>query len=156
MEESLDTYQKRLGGKIVLIFRRAIAFGYDAVFKAILIYILLKYVLYNTFLISSPLFFAFLFSMLYEVLFTSTDLKATPGKLIADIRVVNKHGNRLSVLRALLRYLTRFISIFTGLGIFYAIGDEKKRTWHDKLSSTFVIEPIMFHDQEEILDQELN
>lgn len=155
--EPLREYQERLGGKIVGLFQRAMAYFFDVVFKSVIIFLLLFYVFNDTIISSKPLVVTFLFSMIYEVLFISTDLKATPGKLIAMIKVVNYKGERLSVTRSVFRFMVRFVSIFvTGIGIIAAFKDEKMRTWHDKITSSYVIEPFSFSNGEEILDQDLD
>lgn len=66
---------------------------------------------------------------------------ATPGKLVAGIRVIDMQtGRNPSLKQSALRWLGYFASaVPLGFGIFSAIADPERRTWHDKLSGTRVV-----------------
>ena len=58
----------------------------------------------------------------YTVGFTSSSLQATPGKLLVKLKVTDNDGQRLSVLRALGRELSKIISsIILMIGFINAI-----------------------------------
>ncbi|MFC4321429.1 RDD family protein [Litchfieldia salsa] len=77
--------------------------------------------------------------IIYFVILVSW-LGATPGKLILRMKIVNKHGHKLSFFRALWRYMLTNLSYFT-LGISYLMiaWTKKKQGLHDKLASTYVV-----------------
>ena len=78
----------------------------------------------------------------------SSEMQATFGKKICDIKVVDEFGNRLSFNKAALRYVAIIISIIPlGFGIWAIATDEKKQAWHDALLGCFVVK-----NQEEVLD----
>ncbi|MET0519640.1 MAG: RDD family protein [Burkholderiaceae bacterium] len=66
---------------------------------------------------------------------------ATPGKLIAGIRVVDaRSGARPSLAQSLRRWLGYFASVLPlGLGLAWAAVDAEGRGWHDKLAGTRVV-----------------
>jgi len=65
----------------------------------------------------------------------------TPGKLLLDCYVVHAEtGARLTVGRALLRYLGYYVSILTFmLGFFWIGWDKRKQGFHDKIAKTVVV-----------------
>ncbi len=67
---------------------------------------------------------------------------ATPGKMALGLVVVDTDLQPLTVTKAFLREaIGKFVSaIVFGLGYFWAIWDEKKQTWHDKIAGTLVVE----------------
>lgn len=81
-----------------------------------------------------------LFYVIYEVIFLSSNLSATPGKIIMEMEVVCANS---SFFKVLLRSLVKAISSLTGLHIILftiAIFNEKKQAVHDLLSGSFVID----------------
>ena len=64
----------------------------------------------------------------------------TPGKMIAQIRVVDAEGHRLGYARAFLRYVAWLYSggMFF-LGFVWAAFDFNKQAWHDKLAHSCVV-----------------
>lgn len=76
----------------------------------------------------------------YHTAFESSYYKATPGKMVLKIKVINLNGKSMSVLRATFRCLSVFISIIPfGLGIWYILSDSKKQGWHDLIAGSLVI-----------------
>ncbi len=81
-----------------------------------------------------------LLAILYYALFESSAKGATPGKMAVGIKVVGAVGNRVSFLRALGRYLAKFISgAILGIGFLMAAFTEKKQGLHDMIAGTFVV-----------------
>ena len=67
-------------------------------------------------------------------------LGQTPGKLLMGVRIARTNGQRLTIRRALLRYLGYWLSaIPLGLGFFWVLVDDQRQCWHDKLADTYVI-----------------
>lgn len=67
-------------------------------------------------------------------------LGQTPGKLLMGVRIARTNGQRLTIGRALLRYLGYWLSaIPLGLGFFWVLVDDQRQCWHDKLADTYVI-----------------
>ncbi|TDP61601.1 RDD family protein [Roseateles toxinivorans] len=66
---------------------------------------------------------------------------ATPGKLLAGIRVIDmRTGARPGLWQSLLRWLGYFVSALPlGLGLLWAAIDPDKRAWHDRLAGTQVV-----------------
>ncbi len=70
----------------------------------------------------------------------SSKYKATIGKKICGIMVIDVEGNKLTFKKAYLRFLAQFISIIPlGFGIWSIASDEKKQAWHDMLLNCYVI-----------------
>lgn len=64
----------------------------------------------------------------------------TPGKRLMGLRVVKMDGSRLSDTDALIRAVGYYVSAMVmGLGYFWALFDEHKRTWHDLMAGTIVV-----------------
>lgn len=76
----------------------------------------------------------------YHVTFESSVYQATPGKMLLKLKVIDLYGKNISVVRAVFRCLSVFISIVPiGLGIWYISTDYKKQGWHDLIAGSYVI-----------------
>lgn len=76
---------------------------------------------------------------LYFALFESTK-KATPGKMLIGIEVVNINGEKVTFLQATLRYIGKRISgLILGIGYLMAAFTEKKQALYDLIAQTLVI-----------------
>ncbi|MDD2943435.1 MAG: RDD family protein [bacterium] len=85
-----------------------------------------------------PLLF-YINSAFYYSFLESSEAKGTFGKTIVGIEVVGKDGQKVPLLLALFRFVTRFIScISLGLGFLIASITEKKQALHDILNNTYV------------------
>ena len=113
-------------------------------------------IVFTLLLIPEMLFFSFNFNELdlnsyrfligislwvfYHATFESSVYQATPGKMALKLKVIDLFGKSISVVRALFRCLSVFISIVPfGLGIWYMTTDSKKRGWHDLIAGSYVI-----------------
>jgi len=65
----------------------------------------------------------------------------TLGKRLVKIKVISVSGEKLSLIQIIIREtIGRMISgSFGGLGYLWALWDENKQTWHDKIANTYVI-----------------
>ncbi len=81
---------------------------------------------------------------IYTVGLNASAWQGTCGKKILKLKVVNKNGERISLLRANIRFFAEFISaVIFALGFFLAAWNKKKRALHDFIAGTFVIrEPL--------------
>lgn len=94
------------------------------------------------------IFFRFLIDVIsviilafYSVLFITSDKKATIGKMIFNIQVVDVHGNKLTKMRALIRFLSSIIltSLTLGIGLIMVAFTKEKTSLYDLACGTRVI-----------------
>jgi len=79
------------------------------------------------------------FSVIYYIGFWMNDGQ-TMGKIIVGLKVVRTDGSRLSLGRALLRYIGYIINAsFISIGFLWVAFDPKRQGWHDKLAGTLVV-----------------
>jgi len=85
---------------------------------------------------------SFAIGMLYHWYFLTRKNGQTIGSLIMKIRVVKSTGEPLTDVDAILRYVigATISSWVFGLGYFWALWDDKRQTWHDKVVSTYVVQ----------------
>lgn len=81
-----------------------------------------------------------LFTLLYHVILESSVWQATLGKMLFDMKVVDENFQRISPIKALVRYFASWLSraIFC-LGYLWVLWDSKKQSWHDKIAGTYVV-----------------
>jgi uncharacterized RDD family membrane protein YckC len=82
--------------------------------------------------------FAVLLPPLYSIFFW-TLIGQTPGKILMGVRLVQLSGERVTLARAIMRYLGYFVSAFLLLGYLWMLVDNRRQAWHDKLARTVVI-----------------
>ena len=83
------------------------------------------------------LVYVFLFVPLYHVLLWSWRGQ-TVGMMAAHIKVLSRNGGRVSRRRAAVRFFFSVLPLF--LGLLMALFDRKRRTLHDRLAGTVVVE----------------
>ncbi len=77
--------------------------------------------------------------LLYSVGFVSSNLQATPGKLLVGVKVTDEQGQRVGVLRALGRELSKIISaLILMIGFIMIAFTDRKRGLHDMIAGTQV------------------
>ncbi len=77
---------------------------------------------------------------LYTALLTSSSWRATVGKKVLGLVIVDEYGERLSFGRASGRFLGEIISMLTcGIGYLMIAFTAHKQGLHDKIAKTFVI-----------------
>ncbi|MDB5258878.1 MAG: domain containing protein [Candidatus Taylorbacteria bacterium] len=82
-----------------------------------------------------------IFYLMYYTLFNASKLQATPGKIILGLRVVDKNGERISILRAISRAAASIISVaILNIGYLFPLFTERKQTLHDIIASTVVVD----------------
>lgn len=81
-----------------------------------------------------------LLQALYFVLLESGPAQATLGKRALGIKVVDERGRRISIGRAIGRFLGKILSsALLGIGYLMAGWTERKRALHDMVADTFVV-----------------
>lgn len=83
---------------------------------------------------------SFLLGVAYNAYFWTQNNGQTPGKKLMNIRVVKVDGSPLQIGDAVIRYIGYYINSFVfAIGWIWALFDENKQGWHDKLASTLVV-----------------
>lgn len=84
-------------------------------------------------------FIAVVFPIMYYVFFWALSGQ-TPGKAIMGVRILGVNGERITVVRALLRYGGYWLSAGgLMLGFLWVLADNRRQTFHDKLARTVVV-----------------
>jgi len=97
-----------------------------------------------------PLYFSL--SWLYYAFLESSNLKATLGKMVLGIVVVDVNKNKISFLRASARYWSKIISSSILLIGFIMAGFTKdKQALHDIISGTYVVNKSALTKGEEVV-----
>lgn len=80
-------------------------------------------------------------SALYYIYFLTRHNGQTPGKAALGIRIVKLNGAQLTAWDAILRNIIGYYlsGLFFVLGYLWALWDERRQGWHDKLAGTVVI-----------------
>ncbi|MBK9323087.1 MAG: RDD family protein [Bdellovibrionaceae bacterium] len=83
---------------------------------------------------------AFVVSLLYEPIFDSSFLQASPGKALLGMRVTDLQGQRIIFKKSFVRYVMKIISggLFM-IGYFIQLFTEKRQTLHDFVAETLVV-----------------
>ena len=83
---------------------------------------------------------------LYTSRMLSSSWKATIGKKIVAIEVVDEQGNQLTFRGASFRFLYSMISYMLILPILMMLFSERKQTLHDKMAKTIVLDSAAMSD----------
>lgn len=79
--------------------------------------------------------------VLYQAIFESSKYQATPGKMVAKIKVTDMDGQRASFLRCVGRNAARILSsAILMIGYLMPLWTEKRQALHDMIASTLVVE----------------
>ena len=83
---------------------------------------------------------AFVVSLLYEPIFDSSFLQASPGKALLGMRVTDLQGQRIIFKKSFVRYVMKIISggLFM-IGYFIQLFTEKRQTLHYFVAETLVV-----------------
>lgn len=87
-----------------------------------------------------PFLGTLLFSILYYPVLESSPLKATIGKVIMGIIVVNTSGEKISFKQAFIRYFMKTVSaLILCIGYLMNLFTDKRQTLHDMVANVYVI-----------------
>ena len=75
----------------------------------------------------------------YTWFFLTRNNGQTPGKLLMKIRVIKVDGSPISDSDAVLRYIGTLINYVGFIGWLWALIDDHRQGWHDKLARTYVV-----------------
>lgn len=115
---------------------RLMAHNVDLVILLPIYYLLSLLITNNTFLFAMCILFTYIF----EVLFTVSTWRGTPGKYLGKIEVVNSESNTLTFYHSAIRSLTKVITIVTlFIGYLIIILRQDHRSLHDLLAGSWVI-----------------
>ncbi len=76
---------------------------------------------------------------LYFALHESSPLQATLGKRLLGIYVTDGDGERLTFVRATIRYFSKYLSIIFMIGFIMAAFTKNKQALHDLIADTLVV-----------------
>jgi uncharacterized RDD family membrane protein YckC len=80
---------------------------------------------------------------IYFVLFECSRFRATPGKLVCGLIVVDLEGNRISFWRATARHFAKLLSILTlAIGFMMAGWTHRNQALHDKVAGCLVLKSL--------------
>jgi uncharacterized RDD family membrane protein YckC len=78
--------------------------------------------------------------LVYSALLESSDWQGTVGKLALGVRVTDLQDRQISILRATLRHLSKYLSlVLLGIGVLMIAFHGEKRGLHDLIARTRVI-----------------
>jgi uncharacterized RDD family membrane protein YckC len=84
--------------------------------------------------------FEVMIDWLYAAILISSPWRATLGQAVMDLHVTDLDGNRISFLRASIRYLAQILNLVTlGFGLFVQVFSPRRQALHDLVSSTVVV-----------------
>jgi uncharacterized RDD family membrane protein YckC len=82
---------------------------------------------------------SFLIAPLYYWFFLTRNNGQTPGKKLMKIRVIKVNGTAISDADAVIRYIGYLVNNFFFIGWAWALFDDKRQGWHDKIAETYVV-----------------
>ncbi|WP_027964721.1 RDD family protein [Halalkalibacillus halophilus] len=78
--------------------------------------------------------------VIFIILFTASQLKGSPGKLLLRIEVLDRDMNKISILRSIARYFSQTIStVIFFIGFMMAGWNKEKKALHDMICNTRVV-----------------
>ncbi len=84
---------------------------------------------------------SFIVGVAYHWYFMTQRDGQTPGKQLVGIRVVRADGEPLTATDAIMRYIGYYINTAVlMLGWIWALFDDRRQGWHDKIANTLVIQ----------------
>ncbi len=81
----------------------------------------------------------FVITLVYTWYFLTRQNGQTLGKMLMHIRVVKKDGSPIDDATAIIRYIGYYISCIIVIGVLWALWDDNKQGWHDKVANTLVV-----------------
>ena len=76
----------------------------------------------------------------YYVGFEVSKYEATPGKIAMALRVTDREGRRVGIIRSSIRHFAKLLTLATlSIGFFIAVFTRKRQTLHDLIAGCVVI-----------------
>ena len=89
---------------------------------------------------SASTFVSIALAAIYYVVMETSEYQGTLGKIAMGIKVVDLDGNKLSYPKAIIRYVSKFLSsLILLIGYIMAAFTEKKQGLHDIIAGTLVV-----------------
>lgn len=83
---------------------------------------------------------SFVLGFVYQWYFLTQNDGQTPGKMLMNLKVVRMDGRPLQIQHVFLRSIGYLINTpILGMGWWWAIIDDDRQGWHDKLAGTIVV-----------------
>jgi uncharacterized RDD family membrane protein YckC len=82
---------------------------------------------------------SFLIVPIYYWFFLTRNNGQTPGKRLMKIRVIKANGASISDSDAVIRYIGYVVNNFFFIGWAWALFDDNRQGWHDKIAETYVV-----------------
>ena len=90
-----------------------------------------------------PSYLKLAFHFLYWPIFESSRLQATPGKMLLKLQVTDLAGQRISIGRALVRNVSKVLSLLPfGFGFMMVGITLRNQCLHDKIAKTLVVKKV--------------
>ena len=77
--------------------------------------------------------------LIYTWFFLTRNNGQTPGKMVMKIRVIKIDGTPINDADAVVRYIGYLLDSVLFIGWLWALFDENRQGWHDKLAHTYVV-----------------
>ena len=90
-------------------------------------------------MVGDPGIIGLIFGLFYQIYLPTSDMMGTPGKYIVGLKITDDLGNRISIGKAVVRYIGYIVSgIVLYIGFIMVGFTENKRGLHDMIASTRV------------------
>ncbi len=126
-------------------WERAFAAIFDMILLSIFFYIFYTFTTLIELTLSEKFeeIFTVLFTWLYFVVLESSKAQGSLGKMFQGIKVTDVKGQRITFIKANIRYFAKFISVFSMfLGLLKIPFSKYRQALHDNLANTLVIKRI--------------
>lgn len=79
--------------------------------------------------------------VIYLSAFESSPWQASLGKRIMGVKVIDEHGDRVSIAQAFGRNIGKIASLAVlGFGFIWAAFSDRKQAWHDSIARTYIVD----------------
>ena len=114
--------------------------GFWIRFLAVIIdMIILMPVSFGLMMAGDPGIIGLFFGLFYQIYLPTSDMMGTPGKYIVGLKITDDLGNKISIGKAVVRYIGYIVSaIILYIGFILVGFTENKRGLHDMIASTRV------------------
>ena len=114
--------------------------GFWIRFLAVIIdMIILLPVSFGLVMVGDPGIIGLIFGLFYQIYLPTSDMMGTPGKYVVGLKITDDLGNRISIGKAVVRYIGYIVSAIVLYIGFIMVGfTENKRGLHDMIASTRV------------------
>lgn len=114
--------------------------GFWIRFAAMMVDVLIMFIPAIAINAAIPYVGSFLCSVMYYPIFEASPLKATPGKVVMGLLVVNSTGEKITFKQSFIRYFMKTVSaLIMGIGYFMNLFTAKRQTLHDMVADVYVI-----------------